>query len=174
MARRKKILPSLELILERYRYDPLTGIFYHARKNRDGIPEGSVAAANTGTLSFDKKHFPKSSIAWKIMTGEDPEDIVDHKDGNRKNHVWTNLRSATQSQNAMNRAHRVDLSRTGVKGVYFNKNPRGKKYRASIRVDGRKTQIGTFHTLEEAAGARKLAEERVYGEFRTDRIHEGS
>ncbi|XJS09828.1 hypothetical protein ACF3NG_06690 [Aerococcaceae bacterium WGS1372] len=53
-------------------------------------------------------------------------------------------------------------STTGVKGVHPTKNG---KYRAYISFKGKRTYLGTHDTLEEAAKARKDAEEELYKPF---------
>lgn len=49
---------------------------------------------------------------------------------------------------------------TGVKGVYFDKE-RG-KYRAYIEINKKRHRLGRYNTLEEAAQARKRAEEELW------------
>lgn len=53
-------------------------------------------------------------------------------------------------------------STTGVKGVTWN--PRN-KFRATIGYKGEKIYLGSFDTLEDAAEARRKAEEMIYGDF---------
>lgn len=52
---------------------------------------------------------------------------------------------------------------TGVVGVYFDK--RSGKYRASLKFKGVLYRLGYFTHLEEAAAARKKAEQLIFGEF---------
>lgn len=51
-------------------------------------------------------------------------------------------------------------SHTGIRGVSYDK--RREKYRANIGFRGQKFELGYFDTIEEAAAARKAAEERLY------------
>lgn len=51
-------------------------------------------------------------------------------------------------------------SSTGIRGVSYS--TRHEKYRANIGFRGQKFELGYFDTLEEAAAARKAAEERLY------------
>lgn len=61
--------------------------------------------------------------------------------------------------------------KTGVKGVYFHRN----KYTAEISLRKKRKYLGVFDTLEEAAQARKEAEEKyfkpVIEEFNKQAIH---
>lgn len=51
-------------------------------------------------------------------------------------------------------------STTGVRGVSYS--TRRGKYRANIGFRGQKFELGWFDTIEEAAAARKAAEEKLY------------
>lgn len=52
-------------------------------------------------------------------------------------------------------------SSTGVNGVFFDRG----KYRAAIFFKGKRTYLGRYSTIEEAAAARKQAEEILYKEY---------
>ena len=51
-----------------------------------------------------------------------------------------------------------DNNSTGVTGVYR----RGKKYQARIVVRGETISLGYYHTIEDAADARREAEEKYF------------
>ena len=52
---------------------------------------------------------------------------------------------------------------SGVRGVYYVK--RSNKWRARIKFRGKLINLGTYTTIEEAAKARKRAEDEIFGEF---------
>lgn len=52
---------------------------------------------------------------------------------------------------------------TGLHGVVWDKDRQ--KWRAQIRIDGRKTNLGRFNTAEEAAAAHDRAAIAAFGEF---------
>lgn len=54
-------------------------------------------------------------------------------------------------------------STTGINGVSYM--PKINKYRAYINFKRKQYHLGTYSTIEEAAEARKKAEEHIYGEF---------
>ena len=62
--------------------------------------------------------------------------------------------------NKISTATATSRSSTGIRGVSYSKS-RG-KYRANIGFRGHKFELGSFNTLEEAAAARKAAEEKLY------------
>lgn len=89
-----------------------------------------------------------------------PEEMCDHKDGNKQNNLRYNLRLASTQQNNSN--HPVkSTSSTGIKGVTLV--PSG-RYRACIKVDG----VGhskTYDTPEEADNAYRQMAEYYQGEY---------
>lgn len=85
---------------------------------------------------------------------------VDHINMDTLDNCRSNLRLATNSQNCMNRRKRSDNT-SGFKGVA----PHGKKWRAYINKDGKRTNIGTFATPELAFAARCTAAKILHGEF---------
>ena len=89
-----------------------------------------------------------------------PGFLVDHRDGDGLNNQDYNLRYVNRSQHLQNSKRRSD-NKSGVKGV----SRRGKRWLAYIRVNGKLSQLGAFGTLEEAAAARKEAEQKYFGEF---------
>lgn len=62
--------------------------------------------------------------------------------------------------NKISTATATSRSSTGVRGVSYSKS-RG-RYRANIGFRGQKFDLGYFDTIEEAASARKAAEEKLY------------
>lgn len=54
-------------------------------------------------------------------------------------------------------------SSTGVRGVSFDK--RSGRYRARLKFKGKMLNFGSYRTIEEAAAARKSAEEEYFGAF---------
>jgi len=75
--------------------------------------------------------------------------LVDHIDENKLNNKLPNLRIAT---------HRFNISRQErdlPTGVSWNK--RAKKYRAQIQINGKKKNLGSFLTPEEASEAYQKA-----------------
>lgn len=90
------------------------------------------------------------------------KDEVDHKDRNRLNNQFENLRPATRSQNCANRKLRKDNS-SGFRGVYFDK--RRNEYLSQISIHKFKQHLGCFHDPVEAAKAYDKAATHYFGEF---------
>lgn len=96
-----------------------------------------------------------------LVMGHPPQGkIWDHIDGNPLNNQASNLRLATQRQNLWNRPIRKD-SKSCFKGVIRE----GFRWRARIQCNGRRSNLGSFGTAEEAALAYDTAARELFGEF---------
>jgi hypothetical protein len=167
------LLPRAEYLRELFAYDPLTGSLVWKRRPREHFPtqracstwnarysgKEALAAVNksSGHLfgSIDNRHFLKQRVIWKLVTGEEPPLIVDHRDRDPTNNQWNNLRAATKSQNNIN---------SGLKrGVSFDKS-RG-LWAAYTKLNGKKVHLGRHKTEAQARQARELGVRRYFGEF---------
>lgn len=158
---------ALKAILE---YDPATGIFSWlvvkrcaGGRTKIGQKAGFIRAGDGYVfIGIDGFAYQAQNLAWLYMTGEWPQDIVDHENRNRADNRWVNLRPATWVQNCQNKNIRSD-NKSGVTGVSFDA-ARG-KWAARIRVDGRYLSLGRHSSKDDAISARRAAELRYFGEF---------
>jgi len=81
------------------------------------------------------------------MTGEWPEADIDHKNGNKADNRFVNLRAVTRTVNSHNRCKRND-NKSGYKGVSWHK--RTSKWVAQIQNAGTRKHLGLFDTPEDA------------------------
>lgn len=95
-----------------------------------------------------------------ILGIDDPNILVDHKNGNPFDNRKENLRTCTALENSRNtsRTKNRDLP-LGVKTV-----PSG-KYLAYIMVNGKTKDLGRYEDINDAIHARDLAEIKYCGEF---------
>ncbi len=97
-----------------------------------------------------------------MITGEWPNKLIDHIDGDPSNNRFANLRMATFSQNSANsRVHSINAS--GRKGVFWHKQCG--KWMASITIFGKQKHLGLFDEIEDAANAYDRAARDAFGEF---------
>ena len=87
---------------------------------------------------------------------------VDHINGNPSDNRMCNLRLATMMQNAHNRKTPV-TNRTGVKGVSVHRETG--KFMASVTFNRKRTYLGLFSNLEDAAKAVSAKRAELHGEF---------
>lgn len=80
-----------------------------------------------------------------LQTGEWPK-VIDHKNGDRSDNRWGNLRDTDYTVNAENRSQARKTNSTGLLGV----SRRGKKFHASIKALGKNWHIGNYETAQEA------------------------
>jgi hypothetical protein len=88
--------------------------------------------------------------------------LVDHKNGNGLDNTRTNMREATNQENARNQHKRAGTS-SQYKGVCFI--PVGGRWMASICLSGRSVHLGYHATEELAALAYDTAAREHFGEF---------
>lgn len=132
-------------------YDPLTGQMF-----RKGQPCGTLMQDGYITLRFEGSRYAAHQVAWFLMTGKCAE-VVDHRDLNRSNNIWSNLREATPTLNNANSPR---------KGRYLKGcTPFGAKFQAQIKCRGKNHYLGLFSTQEEAHAAYLAKAVELFGEF---------
>lgn len=149
-------------------YDSATGEFRwretrHGRVKVGGLAGSIDVSEGSGyrRIEIHGRGFNASRLAWLYMTREWPENLLDHRNHNRADDRWDNLRQATRMQNGANRLVRHD-SKSGVNGVY--QQPSG-KWIARCRVGKKRYNLGVFDTVEEASKARQDFNVESLGEF---------
>lgn len=155
-----------ERLLQVLSYEPETGKFRRTAKAPGPIKIGQEAGwINPNGYRYIEvcgERFLAHRLAWFYMTGEWPSNEIDHKDCNRDNNSWVNLRAATRLQNLHN-AKIKTMSSTGYKGVYFDK--RYGKFVARIRHAGKRISLGYFDAAEDAHQAYAVKAAEFRGEF---------
>lgn len=138
-------------------YDPVSGIVSYHWSDRE---IGGQVGYKTHVL--DGKPYRLHRIIWKWMTGEDPPPghFVDHKNRNRRDNRWSNLRLATPSQNAHN------STRQGKRNV--RQGSQADRWYVSISVAGRVIRKGKLQSEEEAETVAKALRAEFLGEFAFD------
>jgi hypothetical protein len=120
---------------------------------RAGQEAGTFCEDGYRYIRVDRKQYLAHRIIWKLLYGEDPEEI-DHINGNRSDNRITNLRSVSRLENMRNRKRASDNT-SGVTGVFWYKAR--SKWRATIS----QKILGNFNKFEDAVAARKQAEKEL-------------
>ena len=143
-----------------YHYGPETGIWTR-------LSTGKIVGAID--VSNGYRYFYLRGVrvwehrgAWLYMTGAWPANEIDHRDRNRSNNRWSNLREATRQQNAAN-GPVMPHNKIGLKGVSLCKATG--RYRADITVSKRRFNLGRHDTPEAAHEAYRRAATEAFGEF---------
>jgi hypothetical protein len=139
---------------ELLRYDPSTGVFTWrmSRGSRAaGQTTGAVNSHGYVLIGLDGTIWKAHQLAWLYVTGEWPREWIDHRDGDKANNRFTNLRLASFGINAQNRRTANRGARAGLLGVCATSAGR---WQAAIVIPGDKRRyIGVFDTPEEAHAA---------------------
>ncbi|MGE5609479.1 MAG: HNH endonuclease [Bacillota bacterium] len=97
--------------------------------------------------------------------------VVDHCNGDPLDNRRTNLRFCTQTQNQWNRGKRRMGSSLRFKGIQKDRGVR--KWRACIKVSGRRYNLGWWNNEEDAAHAYDAAARFYFGPFARTNFAEG-
>jgi hypothetical protein len=131
-----------------------------AGKEAGSVMHGHLAVFVNGTSFYVHR------VIWRMVTGDDPGLLeVDHRNTNRQDNRWKNLRLATGLQQRFNASIRSDNT-SGVKGVTWYAPAR--KWQAQISVNGRMQYLGRFVDLEVAADVVRQARRKLHQKFAND------
>ncbi len=97
----------------------------------------------------------------RLIMGNPPGKMVDHRDGNTLDNRRQNLRMSSALENSRNMRRKSTTSQ--FKGVSWA--TKEGKWRAQIRIVGRSLHLGFFADQSEAARAYNDAAEKHFGEF---------
>ena len=88
---------------------------------------------------------------------------TDHINSDTLYNCRNNLRVCTHQQNMCNQRYARKNSKSGIRGVYWNKQRN--KFHSQIMVNRKQIHLGYFDKLSDAIVIRKTAEEKHFGEF---------
>lgn len=168
-----KPLPSQDVLNQLLRYEPVTGALFWRERSTDMFPTASEARSRClcalwnsrysgkeaftcqdggyKTGSINSSNYKAHRVIWKIVTGEDP-DQIDHEFGQRGDNRLERLADVSSSENAKNKKIPKN-NKSGVIGVSLWKQG---KYRYWAALVGGKTQY--FKEFDDAVAARRAAE----------------
>jgi len=145
------------------RYNQRTGVFTHIKKRsyvRVGDVAGCIGPDGYRYIGAGGRQYKASRLAVLYMTGEWPRGQVDHKNRNRADDRWVNLRDVSHAENQQNCTPLRKNNTSGVRGVSWCSKRR--RWQAHIQAHGRQHNLGVFKTIEEAAAAYRAAEKALH------------
>jgi hypothetical protein len=110
-----------------------------------------------------KIHYIHKLVAREWVPNPEEKKCVDHRDGDRTNNHFENLRYATHSENNRNKGKRANAT-SAYYGVCFHK--KANKWNAQIQIEGKRKNLGFFTDEKQAAEVFNKAAAEFYKEFR--------
>ncbi len=170
----------ISVLREAIAYNEATGELIWKRRPLEHFPHEKAAKAFNnrfpGTLALTAKHqgyrcgaisykgirynVEAHRVAFAIAHGRWPEPCADHVNGIRDDNRLMNLREATKLQNAHNKGP-MPNNRLGIKGVHRSL----KRFTAHAQHNGKRVDLGTYDTLEEAVDARRAFASKHFGVY---------
>lgn len=121
---------------------------------------GGSAKTEYYWISIADNNYLLHRVIYKWMTGEEPA-VIDHKDLNKKNNCWNNLRAATQSENRCN-APTGKSVKSGVKGLFLTTSG---KWQGKVTFKKVNYWTTRFEIKEDAIEALDKLRASIHGDF---------
>ena len=155
-----------EQIAEEIRVDEKGQLWWKKQikgKGRLRIMDKPISANNGNgyeRLKLNGYCYYNSTIVWCLYYGEWPKYnmIVDHINHNKRDNRKENLREVTHAENARNRKGAMSHSKSKVNGVYWCDT--WNRWKASLMLNGKHINGGTYTLFEDAVEARQKLEEQ--------------
>lgn len=148
-------------------YCPESGIFTWLNPTSKRVAKGDVAgrvnnAGHVGIGLFGER-WQAHRLAIAFVEGSLGGDLeVDHKDQDKQNNSYENLRLATRQENSFNRGCPKHNS-SGMKGVSFHQG--SGKWEGYVHLNGKKHYLGLFENKAECEKAVSDRRYELHGEF---------
>ncbi len=129
------------------------------RRVKAGDAAGHYVTKGYLQVQWKGRGWASHRIAFALSHGRWPTAQIDHINGHKDDNRISNLREATNQQNACNRPSRN--ASTGMKGVTLHRG----RYVARCSVGGRSKHLGCFDSAEAAHAAYVSAASHMHGDF---------
>lgn len=146
----------MEEILRSISYCPETGVFTWdvdvGRKVKKGVRAGSKSGGYR-YIELRGVRYSEHRLAFVFMTGCMPKLLVDHINGDGCDNRWKNLRECSHSQNMQNLSGMSSTANKTSRFLGVSWRDRDSRWRAQIKINGRKIHLGHFMTELDARDA---------------------
>lgn len=143
----QSVIPGFAGVL--FRYEPESGFLFWVQHPWSNLKNGSRAdiqgSRGYRIVCCGRKQYAAHRIAWLVQTGNWPA-AIDHKNGDRSDNRFENLRESDPVSNAQNRRKPRKRNLAGFLGVSIERS----LFRACIKVGSKNIYLGVFKTPEEA------------------------
>jgi hypothetical protein len=159
MPIKKRLGTFSERLKKELSYCPVTGEFRWLVNKRGGVKAGQLAGHYTVKgylrIKFEGRIYEAGRLAWFMVYGVWPTNIIDHRNQNPRDTRFSNLRDVTYQENALNIKQASSRNLSGYRGVRFIKHTG--KYQAKFRD----TALGCYDTPKQAYAAYLTGRERI-------------
>lgn len=143
-------------------YNRETGVFVWRAGARAGRAAGTRHHSGYRFIKVDQVVHLAHRLAWLYVTGEIASSDLDHKNRDKADNRFDNLRLCDDSTNQAN----TSISKrntSGHKGVCWN--AKAGKWQAGIKRGGRSHHLGLFSEVSAASAAYRAASQMHFGQF---------
>jgi hypothetical protein len=149
-------------------FNHIDGVLYWKIKLHRGVVIGKEAGYidenGYRVIGLEGQRYKRHQIVFLLHRGYIPKE-VDHRDKNRLNDRFSNLREVTHQQNCCNKSARKNKTSKYI-GVSLSVPKRGRtKWLAQINTNSKGYNLGRFETEEEAAEVYNNKALELFGEF---------
>jgi hypothetical protein len=169
---------TVDIVKELLDYDPATGEFRWKPRSREWFSSdrswkrwntrytntvaGNIRSDDYRRIQIDKKRYRAQRLAWLYHYEEWPQNHIDHINHQTDDNRIENLRDVTGSQNQWNGSIRSGTT-SQYKGVCWDKA--SNKWKAYIRINGKRTHLGYFEIEIDTARAYDRAALEHFGMY---------
>lgn len=135
-----------DLLQELFYYNKNTGIF-HWKVKKPGVKHtddiSTICAQGYKVVTLNRKRYYVHRLVWILVTGKDANGFIDHKNRDKADNRFDNLRVVSKSQNEHNTSKRKS-NKTGYKNISYYKSSasyvaeymlNGKRFKKAIKAE---------------------------------------
>lgn len=151
-----------------FAYDPITGKLTRAvargARYKAGDDAGSIDETGYRRVRVKGVDYYAHRLIWLIVTGNWPTNTIDHRDHNKLNNRFSNLRDVTH---AVNMGNFPRVGNTGLRGI----TKVGSKFQVTLWLFGKTVTIGRYKDIETAELVSEAARDMRNGFTGTHTAH---